>query len=173
MSRKSTHGGVLGGLLLTILILSALGFAALVATGLFVFHHVRFKETAAAGGMTLETPFGSVRIRDRNAEFHRLGLPVYPGSVREKDPKMASLEVDFGERHHGIRLRAAEYRTSDSVGKVTEYYRHRFPHWLLSEREHGIRLEFTEGGYRQIVAIRDDDGETRIGLASVGDGASN
>jgi hypothetical protein len=121
----------------------------------------------------LETPFGSVRVRDRNTEPRRLGLPVYPGSVREEDPKFASLDLDFGGRHHGISLRGVEYRTSDSVEKVTEYYRHHFPHWLLSEREHGIRLEFTEGGYRRMVEIRDDDGETRIGLASVVDGASN
>ena len=34
-------------------------------------------------------------------------------------------------------MSAAEYRTSDSVDKVTEFYRDQLPHWLISQKENG------------------------------------
>jgi hypothetical protein len=34
-------------------------------------------------------------------------------------------------------------------------------------------MEYTEDGYKRIVAIHEQDGRTRIGLASVGEPASN
>ena len=35
------------------------------------------------------------------------------------------------------------------------------------------RMEYTEDGYKRIVSIHEQDGRTRIGLASVGEPASN
>jgi hypothetical protein len=34
-------------------------------------------------------------------------------------------------------------------------------------------MEYTEEGYKRIVSIREQDGQTRIGLASVGEPAAN
>jgi hypothetical protein len=34
-------------------------------------------------------------------------------------------------------------------------------------------MEYTEDGFKRIIAIHDQDGETRIGLASMGEPAAN
>jgi hypothetical protein len=69
---------------------------------------------------------------------------------------------------------AAEYRTSASVDRVTDFYRDQLPHWLFSQKDDGgMQLSFTKHGYKRLVAIYEDGGETRIALASVGEPASN
>jgi hypothetical protein len=176
MPRDSRRGGIIAGVMLMVLMLGVLGIAALVTTGLYVASHVRVTETSAGGETTVETPFGAVRVRD-NARFDpkHMGVPIYPGAVRQRDCRnLASFHFDFGHVHKAFAVSAAEYRTSDSVDRVTDFYRDQLPHWLISQKEGGCtRLSFTKGGYKRFVAIYEDDGETRIALASVGEPASN
>jgi hypothetical protein len=158
MHRNSRRGGVLAGIMLMVLMVGVLGIAALVTTGLYVADNV------------------SLSVRD-NTRFDpkHMGVPIYPGAVRRDDsPKLASFHFDFGDIHKGFAVSAAEYRTSDSVDRVTDFYRSELPHWLISQREDGrMQLSFTRHGYRRFVAIYEDDGETHIALASVGEPASN
>jgi hypothetical protein len=179
MPHSHRHGGALAAIVLTVLFLGALTIAGLVATGVYVAHNVRVAEGTGRHEATVETPFGDVHVRE-SAVFDptRVGLPVYPGAVRRHDRhKLASVHVDFGDAgdmHRDFSVTAAEYRTYDSVDKVTEFYRHQLPHWMFSHERHGgMQLELNEGGYRKMVAIYEDDGETRIALASVGEPASN
>ena len=162
--------------MLTILVLGVLGIATLVTTGLYVADHVRVTERDARGETTVETPFGSVHVRD-NARFDpkHMGVPIYPGAIREEDSrKLASFRFDFGDVHKAFAVSAATYRTSDSIDRVTDFYRGELPHWLISQKEDGgLQLSFTRHGYKRFVAICEDDGETRIALASVGEPASN
>lgn len=176
MGVNPRRGGVLAGVLLVILILGVLAVAAVVSTGLYFAHHVRVTGRGDRGETTVETPLGTLRVRE-NARFNpkRLGLPVYPGAVREEDSRaLASFHFDFGETHKAIAFMAAAYRTSDPIDEVTEFYRHELPHWMFSQKYGGdFHLELTEGGYKKIIVIHRDRGETRIGLASVGEPASN
>jgi hypothetical protein len=176
MSNKLRHGGALAAILLTVLILGALTVAALVSTGLYVAHNIRMTARTGRGEATVETPFGDVHVRESAAfDPKRMGLPVYPGAVRRRDRhKLASVHLDFGDKHKEFSVAAAEYRTYDSLDKVVEFYHHELPHWMFSHERHGgMQLELTEGGYRKMIAIYDDEGETRIALASVGEPASN
>jgi len=176
MPRNNRRGGVIAGVMLTVLLLGTLGIAALVAMGLFVADHVSFTAYATPGGTTVETPFGTVRVRDHDRlDPKLLGVPIYPGAVRVHDShNFASFHFDFGDVHKAFAISAAEYRTSDSVDQVTDFYRDQLPHWLISQKENGcMQLSFTRHGYRRFVAIHEDDGETRIALASVGEPASN
>jgi hypothetical protein len=153
-----------------------LALAAVVATGLYIAQNVRVTERADTGQTTVETPFGTVRVREGGRlDPQHWGVPVYPGAVREEDSrKLASLRFDFGDRHKELAMVAAEYRTPDPVDRVYDFYRNQLPHWMFSERRHGgIRLELTEGGYKKMIVIHREDGETCIGLASVGEPASN
>lgn len=176
MSRNSRRGGALAGIILTVLMIGVLGIAALVITGVYVADHVSVTATGARGETTVETPFGSIRVRD-NARLDpkHMGVPIYPGAVREHDARtVANLHLDFGDIHKGFAVSAAEYRTADSVDQVTDFYRGELPHWLISQREDGrTQLSFTKHGYRRFVAIYEEDGQTRIALASVGEPASN
>jgi len=176
MPRNYRRGGALAGIFLTILMLGALGIAALVATGVYVADHVSVTASDDRGETTVETPFGSFRVRDRGRlDPRHLGVPIYPGAVREVGSrKLASLQLDFGDVHKSLAFSAAEYRTSDSVEEVTRFYRGELPHWLFSQKEDGgLQLSLTRHGYRKIVAIYEDGGETRIALASVGEPGPN
>lgn len=104
-----------------------------------------------------------------------MGVPVYPGAVRDEDSrKLASFRLDFGDVHKAFAVTAATYRTHDSIERVTDFYRGELPHWLISTKDDGgLQLSFTRHGYKRFVAICEDDGETRIALASVGEPASN
>jgi len=104
-----------------------------------------------------------------------LGVPIYPGAKRDDDSrKLASFRFDFGDVHKAFAVSAATYRTSDSIDRVTDFYRGELPHWLISQKEDGgLQLSFTRHGYKRFVAICEEDGETRIALASVGEPASN
>jgi hypothetical protein len=176
MPRNYRRGGALAGIMLTVLMLGVLGIAVLVTTGLYVADHVRVTESDARGETTVETPFGTVRVRDRaRLDPKHMGVPIYPGAVREEDSrKLASFHFDFGDVHKAFAFSAAEYHTSDSVDRVTDFYRGQLPHWLISQKEDGgMQLSFTKHGYKRFVAIYEDGGETRIALASLGEPASN
>lgn len=175
MHRDPRRGGVIAGIMLTVLILALLGIAAVVSTGLYVAHNVRVSGRDSRE-TTVETPWGSFRVRERvRLDPRLLGVPVYPGAIREHDThKLASFHFDFGDTHRSFAVSAAQYRTPDSIDRVTDFYRDHLPHWLVSQRENGgLQLSFTKGGYKRMVAIYEDDGETRIALASIGEPASN
>ncbi len=175
MHRNPRHGGAIAGIMLTVMMLGVLGIAALVTTGLYVAGHVRvsdndWRET------TVETPFGSLRVRDSDRfEPRHMGVPLYPGATRDDHcRKLASFRFDFGDIHKAFDLSAATYRTSDSIDRVTDFYRRELPHWLISQKEDGgFQLSLTKHGYKRMVAICEDGGETRIALASVGEPESN
>jgi hypothetical protein len=176
MPQDSRRGGAVAGVLLAILLVGFLVIVAAVSTGLYVAQNVRVTERGSRGETAVETPFGSVRVREHNSfDPAHLGLPVYPGAERMPDSrKFASLRLDIGHEHRAFAALAAEYRTSDSVEKVTEFYRHELPHWLISEKDGGrFELSLTHGGYKRIVSIREDGFDTHIALASIGEPASN
>ena len=176
MHRNSRRGGALAGIMLTVMMLGVLGLAALVTTGLYVADNVRLSEDHWRGETTVETPFGSLRVRDGDRfEPRHMGVPIYPGAVRDEHcRKLASFRFDFGDIHKGFDLSAATYRTSDSIDRVTGFYRGELPHWLISQKENGgLQLSLTKHGYKRMVAICEDNGETRIALASVGEPESN
>jgi hypothetical protein len=176
MRRNNRRGGVIAGVMLIVLVLGILGIVTVVGTGLFIADNVRIADSNSRDEATVETPFGSFRLRDHaRLDPRHMGVPIYPGAVRQEDsPKFASLHFDFGDVHKGFAVSAAEYRTSDSIERVTDFYRDQLPHWLISQKENGcLRLSFTKHGYKRFVAIFEDGGETRIALASVGEPASN
>ncbi len=167
------RGGAVASVLLLVLILAVLGIVVVVSTGVYVAENLRVTETDTHV-TRVETPFGSIRVRENGRlDPERMGVPVYPGAVREHDSHvLASFHFDFGHHHGAFAVAAAGYRTSDSAERVASFYRDRLPHWLISQKDDGrVELSFTRGGYRRFVAIHEDGGETHIALASVGEPA--
>ena len=168
MRRNPRRGGALAGLILTFLVVGFLG--------LYCVGHVLVTKSDWHGETTVETPFGSFRVRDTDSfDPKNMGVPIYPGAVRDEDSrKLAHFRFDFGDVHKAFAVSAATYHTRDSVERVTDFYRGELPHWLISDNGRGgLQLSFTRHGYKRFVAICGDDGETRIALASVGEPASN
>ena len=79
-----------------------------------------------------------------------------------------------GAHDRGFSVTATEMVTSDSVDRVLDYYRGQLPNWIVvNEHDGGVRLELRQGGYKRIIAIHDQHDGTHIGVASVGEPASN
>jgi len=176
MARDYRHGGAFVGVMLTAMILGALAIAALVSAGAYIADNVHVSECDNRGETVVETPFGSVTLHENHRVGPQyLGVPIYPGAVRERDSNaLTSVHFDFGHAHGDFAVAAAAYRTPDSVAVVTDFYRAQLHHWLISQREDGgVQLSLTKRGYRTMVVICDDGGETRIALASVGEPAAN
>jgi hypothetical protein len=69
---------------------------------------------------------------------------------------------------------ALELITQDPARKVFDYYRNQLPSWVVAEDHDGeMRLELKQGGYKRIVGIHEQNDGTHIGVASVGEPASN
>ena len=143
----------------------------------FIATNVRVTHEGARGEkVRVETPFGSLRVREsRRLDPKAFGVPIYPGAVPESDEnKAASIEFSSGDDTKELAIVAGAYTTTDSADKVMDFYRKELPHWIVKTKRHGgTELEFSRGGYKRIVAIKERGGLTRIGLASVGEPAAN
>jgi hypothetical protein len=178
MRSHRERGGVLGSILLILGILCLVAVVAVVAGGLYIARHVHVtaSEDKHGGAVSVETPFGSVHVReDSKMDPRRLGVPIYPGAVlREDNHKLASIELNFGSGSKELAVVAGEYTTPDPIDKVREFYRGELPHWMVSEGRRGdVHFSFTEGGYKRMVILQQRDGVTTIGLAAVGAPAAN
>jgi hypothetical protein len=174
----SQTGGVLAGVLVAVLILGALAVVGVFMAGMYFAENIHVEKKAGARGDTVrvDTPIGSMRVQaHQKLDPKLIGVPVYPGAIREDEHGGgASFEFDFDSTHKEFSVMGAEYSTDDSIDKVKEFYHRELPHWIISKSRHGrVQMEYTEDGYKRIVAIHEQDGRTRIGLASVGEPASN
>jgi hypothetical protein len=175
---NSQKGGVLAGVVAAILILAALAVVGIFVAGMYFADNIHVQKTRSAKGDTVEvdTPIGSLRVKEHmKLDPKLIGVPVYPGAMREdNDGHAASVDFSFDSGHKEFTVLAAEYSTGDSVEKVKEFYHRELPHWIISQKRHGgLRMEYTEDGYKRIVTITEKEGRTHIGLASVGEPAAN
>jgi hypothetical protein len=176
MQRNPERGGILGGILIFLGILLLCGVALVLSTGYLVVHNIHVSRSAAKGDTRVETPFGTLRVKERSRlDARAFGVPVYPGARRSDDAhRLASFELDFGDTHKDLAVAAAEYVTSDPLARVEEYYRGKLPDAAVKHgRHHHIVFEFNEGGMKKVVALREQGSDTRIALASIGEPAAN
>ena len=125
----------------------------------------------------METPFGDVNIDARdNLKPDSIGVPVYPGAFREHGND-GGVMFDFDSKEGARKqfsLVTAEYYTNDTADQVREFYRDRLPDWIFTQRNgNDVKIEFSEGGYKRIIAIRERGGSTHIGIAALGEPAVN
>ncbi|HUJ23905.1 MAG TPA: hypothetical protein VLX58_20360 [Bryobacteraceae bacterium] len=177
-SNRARRGGVLAGVLAAFLILAALAVVGAFLAGMYLADNIHVEKRRGANGETVkvETPIGSMRVQEhRRLDPKLIGVPVYPGATREDDQgKAASVDFSIDSAHKEFTLLAAAYSTSDSFDRVKEFYHRELPHWIISQRSHGsLHMEYSEDGFKRIVAITERDGRTRIALASVGEAAAN
>jgi hypothetical protein len=178
MKTRTERGGVLGVVLAVILGVAVLGVMAFFFAGIYVARsiHVEKAETAEGESVRISTPMGGLRVEKReNLDPEQLGIPIYPGAIQQsKSGHSADLELDFGDKHKEVTIAALKYSTSDPADKVLEFYRKELPHWIISRKRHNrFRIEYTEGGYKRIIGIRERGRRTEIALASVGEPAVN
>jgi hypothetical protein len=177
-TRNPNRGSVLGVLLfifVSVVIVS-------VGTAFYIANNVRVQTTHRHGGddfsdFSIATPAGKVSIRaHEDPDPATIGLPVYPGATRQKNSGVASFEWASadGKADRSVAFAAAELLTQDSPLNVLAWYRTQLPNWLVvTDRDGAVRFELREGGHKRIVGIRGKNDGTHIGIAAMGDPASN
>jgi len=156
-----------------LLVASVVLIGLAIATVGYIVPRIRIHDQPSASGdhVRVETPFGSVRVDERKDMKVDVGdVPIYPGAkLEKKDHGGAMVDIDWGGGEKMISVAAAEYVTSDSVSKVRHWYRNQLPDWKVSDRE----MIHIERGLKRIITIKERDGRTRIGIATVGEPATN
>ena len=170
----SRRGGILMGLILTAGVI--ITFA--VVTGIYVAHNVRVRPNRSDGNdVSIDIPGGHFSIRGRdNLDPATLGVPIYPGATRVKKGGGATFEwtSSDGKEGKGFSVAGGDLFTRDSADKVLDYYRGQLPNWIvITDRDGSTRLEFKDGGAKRIIAIREKSDGTHIGVATIGEPASN
>lgn len=172
---KNRRGGALVAVLVGVLAAAVIGLIVMIGFGVHFARSVHV--TKSSDKTVVETPVGTVTLRDRRDSHARLpDMPVYPGAVAvEGDSrKLASIELDIGDTYKEFSIVSAEYTTTDDVSRVVAFYRSKLPSsWIIREKSHRWEMKFEKGGHKRIVAVKEQGGLTHITLASVGEPASN
>lgn len=152
------------GLLIAAFVLVCL---AVVAVS-YIVPNIRVHEQRGVSGdqVRVETPFGSVHVNEqKNAGLDIANFPIYPGAERVKqNGGGAVVDFDWGGGEKQFSISAAEFMTNDSVSKVREWYRSQLPDWQTSDKE----MVHIENGLKRIISVKERNGRTRIGIATVG-----
>jgi hypothetical protein len=169
------RGGIIGGLLFT-------GFAVILLImvgGLYIVRNVRVETMHRHGGddVSIETPGGHFSIRaHEDLDPQAVGVPIYPGAKRLRDSGVATFQWTSadGKEEKGMAVAGASLFTEDPSYKVLDYYRKQLPNWMIvTDRDGSTRFELKNGGFKRLIAIQGKDGGTHIGVASIGEPASN
>ena len=171
---NSRKGGIISGLLFAGMVV----FMALFISGVVITRtiHVKHVNTDDGGEVAIDTPGGRLNIRAHDHMSPAInGVPIYPGAYRADDGG-ANIEWTSSDSNSdkNLYIIGGEFRTNDSVQQVVEFYRRQLPSLMIvSRRNESARLDYKDGGLQRIISIEERHGETRIGVASIGDRASN
>jgi zinc-ribbon domain len=110
-----------------VLVIGVLGVGALTFVGLRIAKHTHVKQEG--DHVKVETPFGTVEsTKDPEQAAKDLGIEIYPGAeVRQNGAASATL----GNLH----TVNAEFDSSDSVDKVCNFYKSKFPNATVSSSD--------------------------------------
>ena len=174
--KRSERGGILGAILVSVAAIACLAVIAVVVVVRNV--HISTSEHSGGKDVSIDTPAGhlSVHARD-NGGWPSSDIPKYPGAYSAKDDgggAVVQWNSKNGDTDRGFSVAATELITPDPASKVFEYYRNELPDWVVAENRNGeMRLELKHGGYKRIIGIHERNDGTHIGVASVGEPASN
>lgn len=149
--------------IIVLAVLAALVVAGTISVALIGMRIARATRIQTRGDdATVQTPFGEVKSTHDAAQVaHDLGVDVYPGAR----PLEGAGVVNFP----GVHVGGANFETSDSLDKVAEFYRRRFPKATIdvAERDQQTFVVTAGSGMVTIDLRRAGDG-TEIHLASLG-----
>lgn len=172
---NSERGGILGALLIT----GAVIVCLLIVGGIIVARSIHITTTARNGGddVSIDLPGGHLDIRGHEKPGTAVkDIPMYPGahaSERKGGDAVIRWSSDKGT-DNGFSVSASESVTSDPFDKVVDYYHTQLPSWIFTNSRHGnVEFELHQGGYKRVIGIHEESDGTHIGVASVGEPASN
>jgi hypothetical protein len=168
-----------GGVLIRFLLLCFLLVVLAGLAGVNVMRNLHFRTVSRNGGddVSLETPAGSFSVRaHEKLDPSAIGVPVYPGARRTDSSGGAEFEwvSADGKEEKGMSVSGASFITPDPTSQVVDFYRGQFSNLVITkERNKRVKLEYTEHGLKRIIGVHEESDGTHIGVAAIGEAASN
>jgi Tfp pilus assembly protein PilX len=125
----TSGGGALKIILIIVAVIAVLGVMGMSAVGFVawrvsknIHNHIRQE----GNNVKVETPFGTVEsTKDPEAVARNLGVDIYPGAQVQKE---GNASATFG----GIHSVSAHFESPDSMDKVSEFYKSKYPNALTT-----------------------------------------
>jgi hypothetical protein len=150
-------------ILIIIAIIVGLGILSVGAFSFFVYRVAKSAHVTQQGDhVKVDTPFGSVETaKDPEQIAKDLGVDVYPGAQAQKN---GSATMTFGN----MRTVTASFESSDSVDKVCDFYKSKFPNATTTSSDQN-RCSIISGDQTNMITINaQSSGDvTKIQIANV------
>jgi zinc-ribbon domain len=156
-------GGALKVILIVVAVVVFVGILGVVSAGFFawhVAHHTHIRQNGDR--VNVETPFGSVATtKDPEEAARNLGVELYPGAEVMKE---GAASTTFG----GVHTAALSATSSDSVDKVSSFYKAKFPNAMVTSSDSG-RCDIVANDHKSMVTINiEAEGDkTKIQITNV------
>lgn len=142
--------------------------------------YVKVRTESVKGGddVLIQTPAGDFSIQAREPGSRILvDVPIYPGARRRGNSGGGAVfrwTSNQGGHDAGVTVAGQEMITNDSLDQVVDFYKSQLKTWVVASEGNGaVRLESSKGGLKRLVAISSKSDGTHIGVASIGEPASN
>lgn len=134
-------------ILIIIAIVVGLGILTIGAFSFFVYRVAKSAHVTQNGdNVKVESPLGSFETSTDPAQAAKdLGVDIYPGAQAQKS---GTASMTFGSMH----TVAASFKTSDSVDKVCDFYKSRFPN-ANSTSSQPNRCSIVSGDQKNMITI--------------------
>jgi hypothetical protein len=120
-------GGALKIILIVFGVVVLMGILGMATVGFFAWRVARHTHVRQEGeNVKVETPFGNIEsTQDPDVAARNLGVDVYPGAKILKDGTSSATFM-------GIQTATANFQSSDSLDKVSSFYKSKFPNALAT-----------------------------------------
>jgi len=141
-------------ILIIVGVIVLIGILGMVTCGVLIHRIAKNAKVSQKGdSVKIETPFGNIDS-DPQKVAEELGVEIYPGAEVQKN---GTASVSFGSLH----TVTAIFQSSDSVDKICDFYKEKFP---------GAAMNSVENGRCSIIA-GDKTNQTTIAVEPSGDGS--
>lgn len=151
-------------------IIGVLGIATMTFVGLRIAKHSRVAQEGDQ--VKVETPFGTIKSsQDPEKAASNRGVDIYPGAQVQKQ---GASSATFG----GMHTVAARFESSDSVDKVCNYYKAKYPGAMVRTSDaNRCTIAANDQGNMITIVVEDHSGVTRFQITNLskkaGSGSSN
>jgi hypothetical protein len=165
----ATNNSALKVILIVVAVIVFLGILGAASATFFAWriaHHAHIHQDG--DNVKVDTPFGSVETTKDPAEAARnLGVDLYPGAEVMKN---GSATASFG----GVHTSSLRSETTDSVDKVSSFYKAKFPNAMVTTSDSG-RCNIISNEHNSMVTINIESagGKTKIQITNVRKGTSD
>jgi hypothetical protein len=156
-------GGALKVILVVVGVVVLVGILGVVSAGFFAWHMAHRAHIRQNGNdVSVETPFGSVETtKDPDEAARNVGVELYPGA---EVMKQGAASATFG----GMHTAALSATSSDSVDKVSSFYKAKFPNAMVTSSDSG-RCNIVANDHKSMITINiEAEGDkTKIQITNV------